>query len=328
MFNSNQLTQQYKLQASKIQPPTGHEQRIRQMYDKQFNNRSRARGIRSSKLYKAAVVSLIVAVVSGFTGYYYLKISDERIDIRYNQSASTAFDTAESARTYGVLSEARDQLAVGETAIVYVPELAKRFPGHEEMALIAVSQPEPIVDHEAWKTVVSEQIAGNEPIPLTVGEWTFDRGQKQAPYGGNIDIAQQHLLQELKQESASKNGAAAWKKAPWTKDDPFPNVLTAFYRNGSQTELYVSVTIIEQNTEQRINSSLLESEELNLEGVRAYYLRTEPFMFSKSNKLQEVTWVESRDNYSLIYSVGSDSDAIEKTELESLAHELVQKQER
>ncbi|MCU6710490.1 DUF4367 domain-containing protein [Paenibacillus sp. J5C_2022] len=322
MFNSEKLTYAYKTTAANIQPGAGHEQRVEHIYMQYRVSRDRKAKPRRSALVKIALVAAVVALVTGFTGYYYLNISDQRISIEYKQSSTEWLDAEHSAEIYGMLSKVEASLEEGESAVVYIPSLAEVFPEQEEFSLLAVSEPVQITDVAAWQALVADYLGEDGYAPATLNDWTFQRGQEQWPFGGMISIELMNsLLPELKQESVHSGDGFVWRKVD-VSGSTDSDVLTAYYRNSEQAELYVKMSIIEENTVTKMATSLSEAEEVDLGMHNAHYLRTEPFMYAASNSLQEVQWLDTKEHYTIVYGVGSTASDVTKKELINIAQEL------
>lgn len=331
MFDKSQLNELFKSNASGIRPSTGHEQRIRLLYERQLHRRNRSRfgGKRRSVLLKVSVAILVLAIISGFTGYYYFKISDQRVSFTYQQPVSALMDAATSARIYGMLKEIEAGLEAGESAVVYVPELAKLY--SRKLALVSVMRPESETDEKRWE---AEMAAAGDDDMLTramlpdmsaIG-WFFDRGQPQPPFGGRISEREAGWLAELERESEVSGGGTAWRIKLPDSEESHSRVYTSFYRNAAQEELYVSVEIVDRKTDYRFMSSLAETEEVGLNGEKAYYLRTEPFMFAESNMHHQMQWLKSAGDSTWVYSIGSVSPEVGKAELLRMAIKWTQTQ--
>jgi hypothetical protein len=321
MFNSDHLSEHYKVKASSIQPPVGHERHVRQLFEQSLANQGSIGMQRRSAFTVFATMAVIIAVLSGFTGYYFLKINDQRVSIHYKQSLSDSFDAGMAAAIYDKVAEVKSKLSLGESAVLYVPALADKFPHQKGLSLLPVSRPFTISDFEEWQNTFESRLGHDGLAASALGNWTFEYGQLEPPYGGTIQDNMDGLLKDLQAESLLSGGAPAWTKVQ--SNGEASNVYTAFYHNENQTELYITMTIIEEKTEFRLISSLSEAEELGLPGINAHYLRTEPFMLSSSNQVQTVDWLESYDDYTLMYGVGSTSPEMTKEELLGVVAELV-----
>lgn len=329
MFDSNRLQEKLRTKASGIRPPQGHEERIRLLYERQLRRRNRGPfgGLRRPVFAKVSAVVLVLAVLSGFTGYYYFNISDQRVSFTYRQPVSGWMDAAASARIYELLAEVEAGLEAGESAIVYVPELAERYTG--KLALVSVMRPQTVTDAKQWEAELAEAgefgLLAEAVLPdAAANGWSFDRGQRQPPFGGRLGERDLDWLPELERESEASGGGAAWRIRPPDSGEPESKVYTSFYRNAAGEEIYVSVEIVDRKTDNRIMSSLAETEEVGLHGEKAYYLRTEPFMFAESNRHHQVQWLQSTDDATWVISVGSSSPEVEKAELLQMAGEVAQ----
>lgn len=321
MFNSDQLSEHYKVKASQVQPPAGHERRVQQLFERNLASQESKGKPRRPVFAVLATMAVVIAVLSGFTGYYFLKINDQRVSIQYKQPLSAVFDAGMAAGIYDKVAEVRSKLNPGESAVLYVPSLAEKFPRQEMLALLSVSRPLTTPDFEEWHDTLKSRLGHDGLATAVLDSWTFEYGQQEQPYGGAIGNNEVELLEDLQQESLLSGGAPAWMKVKRNSDAS--NAFTAFYHNDHQEELYITMTIFEEKMDIRMISSLSEAEELDLQGINAHYLRTEPFMLSSSNQMQTVEWLQSYDDYTLVYGVGSTSPEMTKEELISVVAELV-----
>lgn len=320
MFNSNQLTKQFQAKAKEIQPPSGHEVSIRELYEAHQKRRKRSVHMKPV-LFKLVLGLALFVVIAGFNRYIWFQISDHRMSLQYVQMTTHMDDEESSSKIYRDLKEVEAELEVGESAIVYLPELAKLYTMNKKQALVVVSNPYIITDFSKWETILARNTAKYKLPPARSTGLFFVGGKEEPPFGGFISLESRKWLPELEKESEKMNGKAVWRKLV-DKPANQPRIYTTVYQNEQQDEIYVSMQFIDQETDFKIATSNLENEEININGVKAHYFNTQPFFFSDSDRVQEIQWLETFEDYTLMYSVGSISPTLTKEELLRIAHEL------
>ncbi|GGG01738.1 DUF4367 domain-containing protein [Paenibacillus aceti] len=320
MFNSEQLTKQFKARAEEIQPSSGHEDSIRKLYEADQKRRRRSMPVKPV-LFKIVLALALFAVISGFSRYIWFQNSDHRTSLQYVQMNTRVDNEELSTKIHRELKEVIAQLKVGESAIVYLPELAKLYTMDKQQALVVVSNPSVVTDFPKWETILAQNMA---KYKLPSGRSTglhFVAGKEDPPFGGFLPVEGSKLLPKLERESEKMKGRAVWRKEG---DQPanLPRIYTTIYHNERQDEIYVSMQLIDQKTDFKISTSHLQKEEIDINGARAHYFNTQPFFFSDSNRVQEIQWLETFENYTLVYSVGSTSPTLTKEELLRIAREL------
>ncbi|GAA0391897.1 DUF4367 domain-containing protein [Paenibacillus motobuensis] len=320
MFNINQLTKQLKARAGEIQPPSGHEMSIRDLYEADQKRRRRSTHLKPVLLKVVLGLALFV-VIAGFNRYIWFQISDHRMSLQYVQMNTRMDDEELSSKIHRDLKEVEAELEVGESAIVYLPELAKLYTMDKKQALVVVTNPFIITDFSKWETILARNTAKYKLPPARSTGLYFVGGKEESPFGGFIPLEWRKLLPELEKESEKMNGKAVWRKQV-DKPANQPRIFTTIYHNEREDQVYVSMQFIDQKTDFKIATSNLENEEINIDGVKAHYFNTQPFFFSDSNRVQEIQWLETFEDYTLLYSIGSISPTLTKEELLRIAHQL------
>lgn len=320
MFNSNQLTKQFKARAEEIQPPSGHEMSIRDLYEADQKRRRRSTHLKPV-LFKVFLGVALFVVIAGFNRYIWFQISDHRMSLQYVQMTTRMNDEESSSKIHLDLKAVEAELGVGESAIVYLPELAKLYAMDKKQALVVVSNPSIITDFSKWEKILSQNMVKYKLPPASSTGLFFVEGKEDPPFGGFISLESRKLLPQLEKESEEMNGKAVWRKLV-DKPANQPRIFTSFYHNEQQDEIYVSMQFIDQKTDFKIATSNIENEEININGVKAHYFNTQPFFFSESNRVQEIQWLETFEDHTLMYSIGSISPTLTKEELLRIAHEL------
>jgi hypothetical protein len=317
---TDQLTKQFKAKAMEIQPPAGHEINVRELYEA---DQKRGRHSKSLKpvLLKVGLALVLVAAITGFTSYLWLKISDDRVSLQYSQSINRVYDEALSSKIHNDLEEVEAKLGVGEMAVVYLPDLAKLLPGKRELLLIAVSNPSEVTDLSKWEAILANNMEKYKLPPVSWNGLKFVGGKEAPPFGGFLSSEWIGLLPELKRESEANEGKAVWRKQV-NKSSDQPREFTTIYHNERLEEIYISIHIINQKTDFKISSGYTENDEMNINGAKAHYFKTQPFFLSDSNRVQEIVWLETFPDYSLVYSVGSSDPKLSKDELLRVANAI------
>ncbi len=312
MSISDRLREQYREKAAELQPPENQPRIYGELFEKA---RAKETGfLLRRRLLVVALAVLSLAVIAGFTRYAWVHFGDNRVRVEYRQTVSQALDRALSSQIHERLAAIEDQLGAGESAVVYVPELPDIFPEMKGIELISVAKPAAITDSRAWENAVAGREEKMKRLPEGFRGFHFENGRLGGRYGGEVSPESLKLLPELREESAARGGETVWRKQAASTEETV-SVLTAIYRNDDGEEAYVSVQRFERKAKLKFVMAVTGAEEIDVNGMTVRYSLAEPFFFSGSNRSQQLQWVETLEDRSLLYTVGSASSVLTKNEL-------------
>ena len=317
MFNTDQLSEQFKKKAAEIQPPIVHEERIRELYEAHRKRlKPSAKYVRRTML-KIVLALALASLITGFTSYIWYQYSDNRVSFQYTQPVNPIYDDALSSKIYHHLAAIKSKLEIGETALVYLPEM---FSLMSKDLLVAVANPVVYTKQPEWESILAQNTKEYK-LPSSISSGMhFVGGQEEAPFGSFVSLESNSLLPELKRESEENDGKVVWRKRDSEK---LGQVFTTIYHNDRQEEIYVSMQLVKQKTDIKILSGFIERDTMNVNGVELYYFKTEPFFLSDSNMVQEIQWLETYVDYTLTYSVGSTVPSFSKEKLVEIANTMI-----
>ncbi|WP_156926677.1 hypothetical protein [Cohnella panacarvi] len=229
-------------------------------------------------------------------------------------TAGEALSSEQSARIHQRLVDVQSQLGNGESAVVYLPEIIRIFPEVKGMELLLVSNPEAATNYEEWDKTLTGRDGNVRRLPNGALGLDFVRGQKESYFGGAISPEALKLLPEMKSESEAHGSTDVWRRVDEFTDMSFPT-LTSIYRNPSGDEIFISTQWFNQKGGLRSVMGATELEKIEVDGIEVQYRLEEPFIFTETNRLQSLQWIETFDDRSLLYTVGTPSLTMTKEAL-------------
>ncbi|WP_042169474.1 hypothetical protein [Paenibacillus gorillae] len=327
MSIERQLAEAFKRNESALECPPSLDARIMADYGRMtMGKRGDSFMKRKWSWSRAAIIVVVVAILSGFAyaGNKFL-FSDSQgrysIHMQTNEVFSLAPDTLEKARAS--LKEVQVQLAPGETAVVYLPEMAAQFSG--EQPPLGVTNPNYITDLQQWKHVLEESsITESLPDSLLGGTYQFQAGTLNSPLHFLIGLDAMKLQDEMKTEIKKTEGnRPLWRLTAPPVDIP-QSYYTSVYRNANGEALYISWGVLKGSSIklEGITSPDTEYVQLDLNGHKAHYTKNEQSLYGDSNVFQSVMWIEEQEDQTIVYHVESDSASMTKERLIEAATSL------
>jgi len=315
MSIEKQLNEAFKHNESSLQCPPSLDSRIIAEYDKAVMARRRSVTMfKKRPLPKVVMIALVFVLLCGFAYGSKLLMSDSTSKLSYEIYSNKAFhfsdETIEMARSK--LSEVKSRLELGETAVVYLPELSKDYP------LFAVENPTYVDDLQQWQSIIAEQgVIENVPRTIFNGLYHFKGGTEGNPFYASINISQKELIEEMKAESKNNtNNEPVWRIV---NDAKIPDVslYSQVYQAENGETIHLSWQIYSDWTfkVESYLSSEEQYEEVNVEGKKAHYIKNNQALLAKDGLLQILTWMVEKNGDSIIYSLESDSPGITKERL-------------
>lgn len=320
MSISDQLVEQYRAKATEIKAPANQRQVYRELFERQQAMKS-TRMLRRRPILAIGVAIVALAVIAGFTSYTWTHYGDNRVKVEFSQTTGEALSIEQSQRIHQRLASVQAQLGNGETAVVYLPDILRFFPELKGMEILAVTNPVATTDYEAWDNTLVDRDENVKRLPNGVLGFDFVRGQKEGYFGGSISPEALKLLPEMRSESEAQGGTDVWRRVEAYTDMPFPTY-TSIYRNPSQDEIFISTQWFNQKGGYRGVTGATELEKIEVNGMEVQYKLEEPFIFSDTSRLQSLQWVETFEDRSLIYTVGTPSLTLAKEDLISVLKAL------
>lgn len=325
MSIEQQLKDEFQQNAKNVVCPPSIDLRVMNAYRERMLEKKGEQPMRRRwKWSKAAMVILLIAVVSGFA-YAGRTLLFEETKGNMTMSAETLEELKLSKTQLESIRQARNevkaQLNPGESAVVYLTDLDNV----KSLPIIPVSQPEVNEDLDTWKTALTDRHFDVLPPDSLLGTYTFAGGMELSPFGAFVgsetDIAA--LLEELKAESEETEKNFIWRKTPLPSSFPLLTY-TSVYRNSDQETLYLILQSAPDSKMklQTVAPSSTKYEEMDLNGHSAHYFKNDSYVYTDSHFYQEISWMTEKEGQTIIYRLGSDSPAMTKEQLMEAAKSL------
>ncbi|XEC94729.1 hypothetical protein AB6A23_26165 [Paenibacillus tarimensis] len=321
MSIERQLTETYKVKAQESTPSAEFDARVWRRVAGHMNERGISMRGKKNIWLRNALIALVLLVVVGFSSQMLFQAGDDRFSMRFAIQESSRYDAELARQVREQLQQVKSGLQTGETAVVYSPEWAALFPPLKEMKIpvTTVSNLREITDLNEWIKILEQ----NEPeyrLP-TETSLTFAGGIADYPFGGFVSMDQLAYGKQLLEEYKRTGQKPAWIVAE-RGDAPSLHVFTSFYVNERQEEISVTMELVlEKIVMEGIVQSGVEEIRLN-NGTTAYYISTDRFVYSETDKYQELFWLETLEDTTVVYKIGTVSESVTKEELVKLAETM------
>ncbi|MCE5170293.1 hypothetical protein LQV63_13335 [Paenibacillus profundus] len=324
MSMEKRLKREYELATNLVSCPSSLDERIGALYHIHIQAEGRqGYTVRKFNTRKMAAVALAVVLLTGFAySAQKLLFSAEQgtmnIEMRTDAKFVLTRTSAEDIRH--ALADVQQQLAVGQAAVVYVASLEKEeHPLYKRHPLLGVTKQEQVQDAEEWNETVKKLHAPLSLPRVLPDSFTFSEGKEGNPYESMVDEKGYSLLDELRQESKQNGNGVAWRVVPGPQL-PFQSYTTT-YKNADNDRIYVTVEVMpDMNvTSKGLASESVQYEELDVQGAKAHYTVNDQFLFSESNRYQELFWMSGQAGQQFILRVASDSPHVTKEQLLQVA---------
>lgn len=326
MSIEQKLKDEFKQHNKTMVCPSSIDLRVMNLYRERLMEKRGERLMRRNRKWsKAALVVLIITVLSGFAfAGRTLLFEETKGNLTISAEALKGVDLSETQleSIRKARKEVNTQLKVGESAVVYLSALDNV----SSLPIIPMIQPDLNNDLNTWRTELLEQHFNVLPPDSLLGSYTFAGGMKNYPFGTleGSERDMKALVEELKDGSESSGKEFSWKKIDSTSSLPLITY-TSVYRNKNQNTLYYLIQQIASDSKIRLNMLTPSSttyEEMDLNGHTARYFKNNSFVFTDSQFYQEISWMIEEEGQATIYTIGSDSPEMTKEQLIEAANQL------
>lgn len=277
------------------------------------------------KMPKYVLITLIVILVCGF-GYAGGKLlySDHgKLSVSNRTEQKLAFKQEDVTKIRGSLKQVKAQLSPGETAVVYLRDYDLEVEGIP--VVFGINNPE-IIPVDAWKTTLQQQ-GVLEKLPETLlGSYTLAEGMETSPFQANLGTEAYTVLDQLKAEAKKSGSEMLWHTTD--ASDDIIATYTSVYRNAAASDtLYLTWQIAGGDMNPvifQLSPPGVVSEDVEMNGLTAHYLKNDQSLFGQSSLLQDVTWLSQTGDKSVAYHVQTDSLTMTKEQLVEAAKSLLQ----
>jgi hypothetical protein len=321
------LVEEFEQDSNHMRCPPSLDSRIATEYRQQMMDH-RGELLLRRKWNRPRIVLVSIIAVMFICGFAYagskLLFADAKgkfsINVQSNPQMELGKDALEKVRFS--LKEVKSKLEPGETAIVYVPEFDIQVNGHQ--LWFRAYKPVTLTELEQWKAKLTEYDVEEKLPDSLLGSYKFVEGMEGYPFSafiGSNDATS--LLEEMKAESKKTGSKMLWRKTAVLPDKP-TSPYTSVFRNSNQNTIYLTCDIVsgpsvKYETMSPPNTSY---EELELNGLKAHYTKSEQSLYGDSTIYQDVMWIKESEGKTVVYHVGSDSLDMTKEQLVEIAKSL------
>jgi hypothetical protein len=323
-----ELKREFRKSAEAMKCPKHFDVHVHTLYRNYMERKSVAfrRFTFTGKTLRTAAIALLVVVLAGFiygSTQLLFKTSTQNINIELAADSKLVLKHTSGKAIRQSLDDVRRQLAVGESAIVYFTDLAKEdYPLFRKYPILPVSNPYLYSDLEQWTTLLSERnLVFKQPSHLPAS-YTFAGGKQELPLGGTITPTSYGLIGELRKNAEETGNSVVWRKI--ALDAATIPAFTSIYKNDHQEEIYVSMQVVPAtNVDIRgLTGNQTTSENVKVNERDAFYTNNNNQMLSKTDVYQDLVWLESEHDRTIVYRVSSGSLTVTKDELLQIAQSM------
>lgn len=282
---------------------------------------------KKSKMPKFVLVTLILILVCGFgyAGGRQLFSDHGKLSISNRTEQQLEFKQEDVAKIRGSLQQVKAQLSPGESAVVYLRDYDLEVEGTP--VVFGITNPL-LIPLEAWKTALQQQ-GVQEKLPDTLlGSYNLAEGMETSPFQATLGKDAYAILDELKAEGKTSGSEMLWRKTGATDD--IVATYTSVYRNAAGDTLYLTWQIAGSDSNPvifQLSPPGITSEDAQIGGITAHYLKNDQSLFGQSPVHQDVTWLSQTGDKAVAYHVQTDSVSMTKEQLVEAAKSLLQQQE-
>ncbi len=315
----------YREEAGVISVPALADKRARARIERLLKTKQGRSAALSRRAVKWALAGSLALLVMGFTAQYFVRIGDDRFSMEMAIVDEVKFDAHTANLVRQQLQTVRNQLAVGEKALVYSSEIESLLPDYRSKDLYYaeyVSNPYLFTDYGQWK----ERLADLVPQLVLPDERSsglvFVSGKDELAFGGFV--TEMDVAKRLQTEVADKGTALAWEKI--TRSESLFDSYTSSYKDASGDELSFTVQVNKEGSK-FVSLTQARSEKLKLsDGREALYAFNDKFLYSDTNRYVSLSWVDTQAESPVLYTLGSFSLSMTKERLIAVAESMVAQQ--
>jgi hypothetical protein len=309
----------YSKAALTLTTPGSLDARVRENYRRElarFRGAPRAPRRKAFLLVAAGVLAL---VITGFGVQYFSKIGDERFSVEMTQIDAVSYnaETAEVVREQ--LQQVKDQLQIGEKALVYSSEIKKmtlpKLSGDYYYAEY-VSNPRIDLDISSWESKLADKVPQYKLPETGSNALSFVGGKEEMQFGGVV--VENDVAKELHSEVESGK-QLAWQKIV-RESEAFP-AYTTVYTDANGAEIYVTMQVMPEKSKM-VGMTPGIQEMVALNGQEALFVDNAHFPYSDTQRNANLSWIDTQPDATILYTVGSMSDSVTKEQLISIGESM------
>ncbi len=318
MFTETTVKRAIQREAEQITSPRQLDAQILTLFERHHQTRPLPK---PKRLYRASVIAACCMML--FTGVAYASsvlyiLHTDSVQLEVTKDSAVNLPQATVKEISESLYDVQSQLAPGENAYAYVPELAQR----NLPAVIRVANPTLFPDLTAWKEAITPYAAAVK-LPTDIPQdFNLEGGRLQQAMEGTDPDKLNTYETTLKQTSQQTGGKLSWVKAETVQAPQLgintPNLLYTNKRNG-QIQLSFQV-IPDANTAVSVKTGdFATAEKVSVHGKEAYISKQDNNFLTKTGYYLELSWIEAANGQSIVYQISTDDAAVTKDELLRMA---------
>jgi|GEM_PF-1397416 len=316
------ITVAYREEAAKISVPALADRRTKARIERLLKAKQRRSAALSRRAVKWALAGSLALLVMGFTVQYFVRIGDDRFSLEMSFTDQIRFDENTASIVREQLQTVKNQLAVGEKALVYSREIESLFPDYRSKDLYYaeyVSNPYLFTDNGQWKERLADLVPQLALPDMEEGGFVFVSGKDELALGGIV--TEMDVAKRLQAEVTEKGTALAWEKI--TRNETSFPAYTSSYKDAGGNELSFTVQLTAEGSK-FVGLTQAQPEKLKLSnGREALYSYNDKVLYSDTNRYVSLSWIDAQTDTPVLYMLGSSSPSITKEQLIDIAESAV-----
>lgn len=275
------------------------------------------------RISRLMIVAMVILLLCGFayaSTQLLFKTSEGSVNYEFYTDSTLTLQQISGNEIRESLDYVKQQLATGESAVVYLADYAnEKHPFIKENPLLFVSNPFIDTNYDSWKATL-EQSLPEYTLPTNLPDSiTFVGGKKGYPIGNEITPDQKQLVEVLIKEAKDTGSKIVWQE---TSSSTSPiTAFTTIYKNANDEEIYITMEIFPKDlvkVESYTNEAITHNQ-LDIHGKPAFYTNSMNF-FSKTDYYQDLFWIKSNNDQTVVYRIGTESINLTQNELVYIAN--------
>ncbi|WP_419875220.1 hypothetical protein [Candidatus Pristimantibacillus sp. PTI5] len=315
-----ELREAYKRSANMVMRPEQLDARISRQYAVQSIQKHLKK--RASK--KTWAIRIIVACVLltsvGFSAPYLFQLKDKLIEYNVLPNRMNAYDNNLAEQVRESIDLAKQEMQIGERGLYYSDNLKKLLPKTKLSPFLLITKPYVWEDQREWEEELTGAADLHLPGSLT-DSLTFIGGQKEQPFGGFLSLDDMAFVKELELRSQERQRAETWMLLPKRAIEEF--VFTTMYESEADNRINITMEVFRDKTTIQMLSDFNEQEQIRIGDQPATFVHSENFLFSNTDQYRALSWLDSRERDTVMYTVGSPAEDMTKLELIHIAEQFI-----
>ncbi len=327
MSIEQQLQQHFHRRAEKLACPVEIDDQVQKKVQSLiYTNDAQKTKMTSCRLPIFSMIAIVILLLSGFafaSTQLLFKANKDNHSYEFYADPTLTLQHITGKEIRESLNYVKSQLAIDETAVVYLSDFAKeKHPLIKKNPLISVSNPYIETNFTHWNNTLDQALSEyNLPADL-LDEYAFVGGKFGYPlFPNSITPSEDQLINSLRKEAKETGTKLVWQKI--TPSASPTTAYTSIYKNNDGDEVYVTMELFPEGPI-RVESFANEAmayEQLSINDKEAFYIHSQNF-FSETDQYQDLFWMESVNRQTVVYRIGTTSIHLSREDLVSIANHM------